>query len=121
MNESREDKMVADLKKNGRNIANQNASLSRVEDEFDSDDQIDLPGSQAVGNKGKSTKSYESPAVNSEEVRILNSNIKNMQDRIETLTKEKDAIYKFEQQKQVSEVNRLNSIHKQEIENLKSN
>jgi len=44
-----------------------------------------------------------------------------MQDRIEQLTKEKDAIYKFEHEKQINEVNRLNMIHKQEIENLKSN
>lgn len=63
----------------------------------------------------------QSEAVNSEEVRILNYNIKNLQDRIDQLTKEKDAIYKFEQEKQINEVNKLNMIHKQEIENLKSN
>jgi len=37
------------------------------------------------------------------------------------LTKEKDSIYKFEQEKQLAEVNKLNIIHKQEIENLKAN
>lgn len=63
----------------------------------------------------------ESEAVNSEEVRILNTNIRNLQDRVEILTKEKDAMAKFEHEKQISEVNKLNMIHKQEIENLKSN
>lgn len=63
----------------------------------------------------------ESEAVNSEEVRILNTNIRNLQDRVEILTKEKDAMAKFEHEKQISEVSKLNMIHKQEIENLKSN
>ena len=59
--------------------------------------------------------------MNSEEVRILNNNIRNLTDRVEILTKEKDSIYKFEQEKQLAEVNKLNVIHKQEIENLKAN
>lgn len=119
MNDSvdKSDKNVADLKKNMKNTSG-NYSFNKNDDEF-SDDDVPLPGTNT--NNKKKGGYQQSEAVNSEEVRILNYNIKNLQDRIDQLTKEKDAIYKFEQEKQINEVNKLNMIHKQEIENLKSN
>jgi len=62
LNESTEDKKVSDLKKNMKNLSG-NYSFNKQDEEFSSDDQVDLPGSnKGAGKYNKDTKNVKSKA-----------------------------------------------------------
>jgi len=62
LNESTEDKKDSDLKKNMKNLSG-NYSFNKQDEEFSSDDQVDLPGSNKGAEKNnKDTKNVKSKA-----------------------------------------------------------
>jgi len=117
-------KKVGDIKEQRERDQLQLKDKVKQSFDFERDEQVDdfeLPTQHTQHTHKAPVRDERAELLANEELRVLKDQNHNLQKRIEQMNREREENLKFESERQRKEIERLNLIHKQEVENMRSN